>query len=233
MKIVIYSEGQTEMVLKNILHEFINQQRQERIGIEIKPLKGKINREEIKTRVELSLEKSDVLGVVVLCDVFPKFKSAEEAKAFLRECVGDDLRFHPHVAQYDFESWLIPFWGDICRKLKLRKQTPGVNPEQINDTKPPSYHIKELYSLADRRYNKIRDAHAILKDKDLSVIARACPEMRAFLNTLLRISELPEIYSNHEKKSGINQDTEHVRETVSWLLMKYERASVRRRVSSS
>lgn len=193
MKIVIYSEGQTEMVLKNILHEFINQQRQARIGIEIKPLKGKINCEEIKTRVELSLEKPDVLGVVVLCDVFPKFKKAEEAKAFMRECVGDDPRFYPHVAQYDFESWLIPFWDDICHKLKLRKQPPGANPEQINDTKPPSYHVKELYGLANRQYNKIRDAHAILKGKDLSVIARACPEMKSFLNSLLRLSELPEI----------------------------------------
>ncbi len=40
-----------------------------------------------------------------------------------------------------------------------------------------------------RRYKKPRDANRILKDKDLLISARACPELKAFLNRILQLCD--------------------------------------------
>jgi hypothetical protein len=105
----------------------------------------------------------------------------------LRKAVGDEPRFHAHAAQFDFEAWLLPYWDDICRRLKVKKQKPGTNPEEVNRLKPPSKHLSELYRLAKptRSYDKARDGKAILRDKDLTVAASQCPELKSLLNTLL------------------------------------------------
>jgi len=191
MKIVVLVEGKTEIALRTKLNEFINDrlklENKSRIGIDTKSFKGTPDCDQIKDRVEMNLNNPDVIAVVGLLDVYPNFKSAGETKNFLRDCVGDEPRFYPHAAQFDFEAWLMPFWDDICRKLKINKKSPGANPEQINLNKPPSKYLEELYRLAKSRYkyDKIRDAYSILKDKDLTYSAKQCTELKSFLNTLL------------------------------------------------
>jgi hypothetical protein len=41
-----------------------------------------------------------------------------------------------------------------------------------------------------RRYKKPLDAYRILKNKDLLISAKACPELKAFLNRILCDGEL-------------------------------------------
>jgi len=74
-------------------------------------------------------------------------------------------------------------WPDIA--------VPSHHPEQVNLNKPPSYHIKEMFMAGKykRRYKKPRDANRILKDKDLLISARACPELKAFLNRILQLCD--------------------------------------------
>jgi hypothetical protein len=42
--------------------------------------------------------------------------------------------------------------------------------------------------VAKREYPKPRDAKAILKDKDLTINADKCPQLKAFLNRLLHFA---------------------------------------------
>ena len=60
----------------------------------------------------------------------------------------------------------------------------------MNHERPPSYHIRDLFEngTAKRSYSKARDAGRILQGKDLSVAASKCPELKAFLNTILELS---------------------------------------------
>jgi hypothetical protein len=54
--------------------------------------------------------------VIALTDVYTgtdDFLDAADAKQKMRAWVGKNDRFHPHVAQHDFEAWLLPFWTDI------------------------------------------------------------------------------------------------------------------------
>lgn len=117
------------------------------------------------------------------------FENAADAKAKMKRWVGNNPKFYPHAAQYDFEAWLIPFWSTIQKIAKYNKSAPSGQPEQINHNKPPSYRIQEIFEIGNSRdsYNKERDAKRILKDNDLLVSAQACPELKSFLNTILSL----------------------------------------------
>jgi hypothetical protein len=133
------------------------------------------------------------MAVVALIDVFPNHADAGTAKAALVEKAGNAANFYAHAAQYDVEAWLLPFWGDICRRVGVTQQAPGNHPEQVDQNTPPSYHLKELYRLAKpkpRKYVKTTEMYAILRNKDLLTIASQCTEFKAFVNTLLTLSEL-------------------------------------------
>ena len=132
-------------------------------------------------------------AVIALTDVYTgtrDFLDAGDAKAKMRQWVGKQPEFYPHVALHDFEAWLIPYWEDIQRLAGHNMRKPGNNPEAIDHLKPPSHHIKEIFEKGNCRdsYRKPRDGMRILRDKDLLIAANACPELRALLNTILRLS---------------------------------------------
>ncbi len=113
---------------------------------------------------------------------------AADAKLKMKQWVGENPNFYPHVAQYDFEAWLLPFWSTIQDLAKHNQKAPSGAPETINHTKPPAYHIKAIFEAGRSRdsYSKPRDAKRILKDNDLAIAASQCPELKAFLNTILQ-----------------------------------------------
>lgn len=196
MTIVLLAEGDTERALKDHLKAYLDQQadaaRQPRMRF---LTRGRIESrpEKLRRQVELELENPDVTAVVGLIDVFPKFKDAAAAKQWLGEATGNNPYFYAHAAQYDVEAWLLPYWNDICRRLKLDKRSPGAQPEYVNSQKPPAYHLDELYRQAKpraRKYNKPIEMRDILRGKDLTVAADACPEFKSFLNTLLTLNGL-------------------------------------------
>jgi hypothetical protein len=131
--------------------------------------------------------------VIALTDVYTgtdDFADATDAKGKIRRWVGKNDRFHPHAAQHDFEAWLLPCWSDIQALAGHKKGAPPGRPETVNHNKPPSHHIREIFRIGSCRddYSKPRDANRILRGKDLSVAANKCPELKAFLNTILTLS---------------------------------------------
>jgi len=77
---------------------------------------GRIPKEDKLARVVrslLTIEKPPVDAVIALTDVYTgtnDFVDAADAKAKMRNWVGQEKRFYPHAAQYDFEAWLLPYW---------------------------------------------------------------------------------------------------------------------------
>ncbi|MCI0398478.1 MAG: DUF4276 family protein [Chloroflexi bacterium] len=199
MKIVLLVEGDTEIALKRHLKAFLDQRARAagqplvrldtRTGI---PLAS----DKLRRRVERELGAPEVAGVVGLVDVFPNFQSAAQARARLHEAAGRNPGFHAHAAQYDVEAWLLPYWQDICRRVGVQHAPPGGNPEEVNGVNPPAYRLRTLYRLArprPRKYVKTTEMFAILQDKDLTIAAGRCPEFKAFLNTLLTLSDLSQL----------------------------------------
>ncbi|MBI4306998.1 MAG: DUF4276 family protein [Chloroflexi bacterium] len=131
--------------------------------------------------------------VIALTDVYtgtqpPEFKTAADAKRKMREWVGAEDRFHPHVAVHDFEAWLLPYWPVIQKLAGHNRAAPSGNPEAVNHNNPPAYRIREIFRIGECRddYVKPRDAHRILTAVDLSVAISQCPELKALVNTTIR-----------------------------------------------
>lgn len=203
MTITIMVEGNTEQAFTQRLRSFLRQRLAGRMPkLDCYPYTGRIPKgERLKKDVErvLSTGKEPASAVIALTDVYtgtnpPDFQNAADAKEKMHQWVGPNPRFHPHAAQYEFEAWLLPFWDDIQRRAGHNRAAPGRWPEQVNHHRPPSHHLKDIFHAGKKRdYNKIRDAHAILHGKDLLVAANACPESKAFLNTILMLCQAERI----------------------------------------
>jgi hypothetical protein len=197
MKIAILMEGETERVFLPYLREFLSPRLQDRMPRLISnKYDGRIPKQQkLKRAVEALLRgrDPDADHVIALTDVYTgshDFQDAADAKHKMRSWVGPNECFHPHVAQHDFEAWLLPYWPDIQQLAKHNRKAPPGAPESVDHNHPPSYHLKEIFRTGKgpRHYTKTRDARRILQGKDLSVAAAACPELRAFLNTILTLS---------------------------------------------
>lgn len=192
MKVVVLCEGKTEAALRTALHQWVNRRLLEtNMGIAIKALGGSLLRSKFRTQVERNLADPAVLAVIGLTDVYPNFDSAMHAKAALTTRVAgsaDSKSFRPHVALFEVEAWLLPFWDDIATRLGVQAKRPGDKPEDVNTQKPPSKHIEGLFRRAGKEYQKARDAPKWLTADRLEIAAQSCPELKAFLNTLLELA---------------------------------------------
>lgn len=196
VKIAILVEGRTERAFLPHLREFLKGHLANRMP-KLDPFvyDGRIPKEaKLRRTVENLLGGFDpAQAVIALSDVYtgtPDFLNADDAKAKMRAWVGQNGDFYPHVAQHDFEAWLLPYWSEIQKIAGSNRTAPAGLPEMVNHNRPPSYHIKEIFRIGTCRddYSKVRDANRILRNKDLAVAAAHCPELRAFLNTILTLS---------------------------------------------
>lgn len=193
--IVLMVEGATEIALKNHLKRFLDGRAagQSRVRLATRPGVVTGNLQRLRHRVNLELRAPDVVGVVALIDAFPDFAGeadpAAAAIAHLRRA-SDDARFYPHVALYDVEAWLLPYWEAICAGLDVKQARPGGAPEAVDGDHPPSHRLDTLYRLARRKYVKQTEMNRILAGKDLTIAAAQCPQFKAFLNTLLTLANL-------------------------------------------
>lgn len=191
MKITILVEGKTELAFKPHLTAFL----QSRLAghmprLDPFPYSGRIPREEKLKRTVGTLLRTGSDAVIALTDIYTgtgDFVNAADAKKKMRQWVGPEPRFHPHAAQYDFEAWLLPYWDEVKRIAGHNRNPPPGLPEAVDHHRPPSYHIREIFRVGTCRddYSKPRDANRILRGKDLTIAAMQCPELRAFLNTIV------------------------------------------------
>lgn len=197
MKITILVEGKTETAFKPQLLEFLkNRLAGAMPKLDFFPCDGRIYKDaKLRRTVDDLLQKGRVPSdaVIALTDIYTgagEFADAADAKAKMRVWVGDNARFYPHVAQHDFEAWLLPYWSDIQALAGHNRSAPPGPPESVNHGRPPSFHIREIFRIGTcrRDYIKARDASRILRGKDLAVAAGQCPELKAFLNTILTLS---------------------------------------------
>jgi hypothetical protein len=200
MKIVIMVEGRTERAFMPILRPFL----ESRLGGRMPRLRTQVHDgavptgDKLKRAVEALLTGRDPWDHVIwLTDLYPGrnlWTTAAEAKERASAWVGDTLRFHPHTACHDFEAWLLPYWPRIMQLAKTNRSAPAGPPELVNHNTPPAYWIKEAYRVGAARkdYKKAIDAAKILKDQDLMVAIRACPELKSFVNRILALSGVEE-----------------------------------------
>ncbi|NER52827.1 MAG: DUF4276 family protein, partial [Symploca sp. SIO1A3] len=119
------------------------------------------------------------------------FKDADDAKAKMKQWVGNNPNFHPHTALHDFEAWLLPYWKTIQTLAKHNSSAPSGDPETVNHQNPPSYRIKDIFEKGGckKSYNKPIHGKRILRDNDLMIAIQACPELKAFVNRIISLCD--------------------------------------------
>jgi hypothetical protein len=195
MRIALIIEGQTERAFLPHLRRYLQSRLAGRMPrLDPVPYDGPIPKgKRLRRDVDRLLTGRAPAGAVIaLTDVYTgtgTFQDAEDAKKKMREWVGENSRFYAHAAQYEFEAWLLPFRTTIQRLAGHNMAAPGGPPEAVDLTKPPSVRIQQIFRAGTRRddYVKPRDAERILRENDLRVAAAACPELRALVNTILRL----------------------------------------------
>ncbi len=202
MKIAILVEGATEMAFRKKLREFLQSRLEQKMPrLDFKPQNGGIPKEKkLKGIVENLLDNDGYDAVIALTDVYtgkPDFKDANDAKEKMMTWVDKNPNFYPHTALHDFEAWLLPYWTTIKKLAKHNRSAPSGSPETVNHQKPPSYLIKEIFSSGTRGkdYNKVIDGMAILKNNDLMIAIKACPELKAFVNRIISLCDEEKIIS--------------------------------------
>ena len=198
MKISILVEGTTERVFQPFLRKYLEQQlvRQSMPRLDFVPQSGAIPMGEKLRRIVENLlnygqHKAD--AVIALTDVYTgrnDFTDAQDAKRKLTQWAGQNPKFYPHVALYDFEAWLLPYWAKVQNLTKNNRSAPASNPETVNHNRPPSYHLQEVFrtGTGKKSYSKVIDTPRILSGEDLSIAINACAELKAFVNRILVLS---------------------------------------------
>ncbi|WP_445171081.1 DUF4276 family protein [Microcoleus sp.] len=196
MRIAILVEGATEMAFRKKLHEFLQSRLEQKMPrLDFKPQHGGIPKEKkLKLIVENFLDNDGYDSVIALTDVYTgkqDFKDANDGKDKMRRWVDKNPKFYPHTALHDFEAWLLPYWKTIQKLAKHNRSAPSGLPETVNHQKPPSYWIKEIFKIGTRGkdYNKVIDGMAILKNNDLMIAIKACPELKSFVNQIIYLCD--------------------------------------------
>jgi hypothetical protein len=196
VRIAILVEGDTEKAFLPSLQAFLSRHLAGRMPrLSVRPYDGRIPKGDKLRRIveDLLTKRPPADAVIALTDVYTgtaDFKNATDAKEKMAAWVGGNDRFYPHAAQYDFEAWLLPYWPTIQTLAKHNMRAPSGPPEQVNHSRPPAVCIKEIFERGRCRdsYVKPRDALRILRDNDLSHAIDACPELKAFVNTIIRLA---------------------------------------------
>jgi len=199
MKIVIIVEGETEKVFLPYLRKFLSTRLKNNMPkIQIHKYDGRIPKQDkLKHIVNNHLSGRNAANyVIALTDVYTgstnhDFRDAADAKVKMKSWVGNEPRFFPHAAQYEFEAWLLVYWDTIQKLANHNMASPGSNPENVNHGKPPSDWIGEIFQRGKRegRYIKTRDASRILRENENRLLEsiNSCAELKALVNTILNI----------------------------------------------
>ncbi len=164
MKIALIIEGKTEKAFLPVMRNFLERHLPGNMpNIDPFPYNGRIPvGDRLKRIVENLLSGSRAADhVIALTDVYtgsqpPDFQDASDAKAKMRQWIGNEDRFHPHAAQYEFEAWLLPYWQTIQRLAGHNRQKPLGNPEMVNLNNPPSQRLREIFEIG-----KCRDSYEL------------------------------------------------------------------------
>ena len=155
MRIAILVEGDTERVFKPYLTRFLQERLADKMPrLHVVKYDGRVPKDAKLRSVVTNLLSgpNPYDAVIALTDVYTgqrDFTDAADAKAQMNAAVdkqwlGSNPKFFAHVAQHDFEAWLLPFWAESQALAQHNRTAPAGRPETVNHNRPPSYHIKDI-----------------------------------------------------------------------------------------
>lgn len=201
MKIVLFVEGTTEMVLGSFFKRWLDAQLPRRVGIKTVRFAGWSDyRDGIAIKAKLTLaEKADVIGGIGLLDLYaPNFYPrgmatvAERyswAKKHLEDKVGDP-RFRQHFAVHETEAWLLADPEILPREVRTALPGRSAHPEEVDFDEPPAKLLARLYrEKLKRSYSKVVDGANLFRVHQPEKALQKCPYLKLLLNDMLELAQ--------------------------------------------
>lgn len=203
MKIVLFVEGQTEMVLGSFFKRWLDARLPDRIGVKMVRFTGWSDYyDKISTKAELYLSGktgADVIAGIGLLDLYgPDFyptgvtTSAERyswGKRHLEEKVGH-TRFRQHFAVHETEAWLLAAPENLPRDVRAALPGRSARPEEVNFDQPPSKLLARLYrEKLSRGYKKIIDGASLFRALPPEQALEKCPYLKSLLNEMIQLAQ--------------------------------------------
>ncbi|MEW6754999.1 MAG: DUF4276 family protein [Candidatus Latescibacterota bacterium] len=195
-KVIVIAEGGTERAIRQHLKSFLDQRAGglPKVRLNIVALDGGLNEKSVRELAEGLLHDPEVVGVVALTDLYPKFSDTATAVCAVSGWMPQDPRCHVAVAKHDFEAWLLAGWKAVLRQARIPNKQPwAAQPEDINHEHPPAHRLRALFQSGERprKYEKSVDGRKLFEGLDLVGVAALCPELKRFLNCLLECAGYP------------------------------------------
>ena len=197
MRIKIFCEGQTEEGLRILLGQAVAVPG---CGIHIKTYEGV---GALLRRLDDAVESELRSGAhVAFCVVdyhhyplpqitrnLPLAQRLEAIKSDVLEQIDNSRRsaLRCHVIVHEVETWILADEQVIAQRLKIKNIPIWQQPENVDDMKPPSKVLEELFrtrSLLKKRYNKFKDGVDLLQKIDWQKVYVKCPAFKQLVDDL-------------------------------------------------
>ena len=92
-----------------------------------------------------------------------------------------------HVIIHEVDAWILADEQVIAQRLKIKNIPSWQQPENVNDEKPPSKVLQELFrtrSPLKKRYSKYKDGVDMLEKVDWQKIYDKCPAFKQLVDDL-------------------------------------------------
>ena len=201
MKFVLFVEGYTERkVIADFLKRWLDPKLSKSVGISTVRFDGwqELVKDSPK-KARLHLEQPKVIAVISLLDLYgPTFFPSsvidvEErykwGKEHLEKQVGQEMFFH-FFAVHEIEAWLLSNPSIFTGGVREAVEPISHSPESIDDTRPPSIRLNEIYNQSTKKnYKKVVFGEALFKKLDPELAYKKCPHLKLLLDKMLELAK--------------------------------------------
>lgn len=197
MRIKVLCEGDTEVGLRKLLAKAIDIQG---CGIKIKPYEGNARLLRKLDGTIGSELRSGAEVIFCLIDYYhyplpdekkhlPFQQRLQAIKSDMIEQIDASRRpaVRFHVVVHEVEAWILADEQILAQRLKVKNLLSWNQPENVNDMKPPSQVLQELFRTRNplkKSYNKYKDGVDLLQKVDWQKVYAKCPTFRELVDDL-------------------------------------------------
>jgi hypothetical protein len=200
MKYILFVEGHTEKkAVPEFLKRWLDKKISPPVGLKVVRFEGwpELKKDSPK-KARLYLEKSDVIAVVALLDLYgpaiypaDKVSVAERykwAKTYLEGQVNSP-RFFQFFAVHEVEAWLLSDPQIFSFEIRNSLGKKSEHPETVNFNEPPGKLLDRLFKQkTEHTYKKVTQGQQLFKKLDPFVAYGKCPYLKQMLDKMCDIA---------------------------------------------